>query len=71
MTEALIGVAVVLSLNMLAYAFTYGRLTNKVNNLCDIVNNHLRGDIKGIHKRLDGIDERLSRLEGYLNKEEK
>jgi len=71
MTEALIGVAVVLFLNILTFAFAFGRLTQKVNSLCDIVNNHLRGDIKGIHKRLDNIDERLSRLEGYLNKEEK
>ena len=66
MTEALIGVGVVLLLNIIAFSIAYGRLIQKVVNLCDVVNNHLRTDIYGIYTRIDDIDSRLSHIEGYL-----
>ena len=71
MTEALIGVGVVLFLNIVSFAFIYGKLTNKVSDLCEIVNNHLRTEIKDIKEKVDDIDNRLSRLEGFLNRDKK
>ena len=66
MTEALIGVGVVLSLNLLGLAYTYGRLFQKVDFVLKSLSNS-RNHLSQIDAKLEDIAERVSRIEGKLS----
>ena len=63
MTEALIGVGCVLFLQLLAFTYGYGKLSQKVKGVCNDIS-HIWKEMENIKKSLIDIAQKLARLEG-------
>jgi len=66
--SAVIGVAFLVILNIVVFAYAHGKLTQRVKDLSITVNNHILTELQAINKRLDNIAERISHLEGRGSK---
>ncbi len=67
MTESAVALASLLILNVVAFAYGYGKLTQKVSSICSRLN-HLTDATTSIAEKVSDIAERLSRLEGQGGK---
>lgn len=69
MVEALIAVAAILLVNILGFSFWLGRLSQKVDALCNSVS-HLRDEVSSLRDNdLMELNRRVSYIEGVIRRQ--
>ena len=62
---AIATVVLALILNVIAFSFWSGKISQKLDNLCDGMG-YVRIDVTNIYDRVNGLNKRVSHIEGKL-----
>jgi len=68
--DVVIGIAVTLVIQLLAFSFWLGRLSQRVNNLSNDLP-HIRQEISDLRQKMDDLHSRMSYLEGTIKRNQK